>query len=97
MFGRPDLRVAATEVDERLAILCGGRSDAREQGHEVLLRQPLNPIRRLAHYAMVWQGPGRDDLVRALSRGHRGALPLLSLVRRAAASQDRGVLRAASA
>ena len=39
--GRPDLGVAAAEVDERLAVLRRLRRDAREQRGEVLLRQSL--------------------------------------------------------
>src|SRR5207244_3060499 len=68
---RADLRVPAPEVDERLSL--GGRrhGDAGQERHEVLLRQPLNPFRRLAHRMMLCRtfvaapmvadpGPGLD-------------------------------------
>ena len=51
---RPDLGVASSKVDERLAVCCRRRRNPCEQRSEVLLRQPLNPFRRLAHPAMLW-------------------------------------------
>jgi hypothetical protein len=50
---RPDLGVPAAEVDERLATLRSSRSDPGEQCSEVLLRQPSDPLRDLAHRTML--------------------------------------------
>src|SRR5581483_9043328 len=44
---RPDLGVAAAEVDD----VAAGRGDAAEERGEVLLRQPLEPVRALTHRA----------------------------------------------
>jgi hypothetical protein len=53
MLGRPDLRIPASKVDERLPTRQGCRSNPRKQGREVLIRQPPNPIRDLAHRTML--------------------------------------------
>jgi hypothetical protein len=47
--GRADLRVAAPEVDERLALGGRGLGDAREELGEVLLGKPLDPPRNQPH------------------------------------------------
>jgi hypothetical protein len=44
---RRDVRIAATEVDERLAARRGGGPHPREQAHEVLLGQTIEPTRAL--------------------------------------------------
>jgi hypothetical protein len=90
---RTELRVPAPEIDERFALLRCGRRYPREQRCEVLLWKAIEPVRALAHRAMLWQAYGMA--MRALRRGDRGALSLLSLVRGAAAKEDRRVLRAA--
>jgi hypothetical protein len=46
---RPDLRIPAAEVDERLAVRGSGRSDTLEQRHEVLLRKALQPLGTGSH------------------------------------------------
>ena len=50
---RADLGVPAPEVDERLATLCSSRSHPGQQCSEVLLRQPPDPLRELAHPTML--------------------------------------------
>src|SRR6266511_17640 len=96
VLGGPDLRIAAAEIDERLAALQRSSRDSREQGGEVLVRQPMDSIRDLAHATMLWNARSRGALS-ALWRGQRGAFPLLSLVRVASAHEDRRVLLAAPA
>ena len=74
---RADLGVPAPEVDERLATLCSRRSHPRQQCSEVLLRQPLDPLRDLAHCTMLCdcqpvkrQISLRDAARRAVERRH---------------------------
>ena len=55
---RPDLRVPATEVDERVALTRGFLGDAAEQLREVLLGKPLDSIRTPPHRAIVRRGGG---------------------------------------
>ena len=50
---RADLRVAAPEVERRLASGRARGGDACEQRREVLLGQPLEPSRAGAHRRMV--------------------------------------------
>jgi hypothetical protein len=51
--GRADLWVPAPQVDERLTLGRSCRRNAREQRHEVLLRQTTDPLRPLAHRASL--------------------------------------------
>ena len=56
---RPDLRIAPPEVDEWLAVLAGGRGDARQQRREVLLGQSRDAL-----------APGERGLLQPLVRDH---------------------------
>ena len=74
---RADLGVPAPEVDKWLATLCSSRSHLRQQCSEVLLRQPLDPLRDLAHCTMLCdcqpvkrQISLRDAARRAVERRH---------------------------
>ena len=49
VWRRRNVRVAATEIDERLAVAGGRSGDAREQRSEVLLRKELEKVRTRAH------------------------------------------------
>jgi len=72
MFRGPDLRVSTPEIDERLAVPARRGGDPCEQRGEVLLGQPLDSLRGLAHQAMLWQAT-RHGAMRALRRAGRRA------------------------
>ncbi len=55
---RRHVGIAAAEVDERLAALAGRRRHAREQPREVLLGQPLEPVRTRLHGAGDYAADG---------------------------------------
>ena len=50
---RPNLRVPAPEIDERLALERSVLGHAREQRGEVLLRESLEPVGTGPHWAIV--------------------------------------------
>jgi hypothetical protein len=47
--GRPDLRIAAAEIEDRLAVARRSLRDAGQEIREVLRREPLEASRRLPH------------------------------------------------
>jgi hypothetical protein len=53
VFGRAYLGVASAEIEERLAVSGGSGCDPSEEPREVLVREPLDPIRDLAHRPML--------------------------------------------
>jgi glucose-1-phosphate adenylyltransferase len=73
MRWRAYLRVAATEVDDRLSLGRGGLCDPPEQVGEVLPRKPLQPLGSRTHAAIVrrslgsssWSAPGSGAQVAA--------------------------------
>src|SRR5207247_4166520 len=65
---RREVRVAATEVGERLAVERGRRGDPREQRREVLLRQPVESMRTRAHARQIYAA---DRSARRSSTGTR--------------------------
>jgi hypothetical protein len=50
---RPDLRVPAPEVDERLSFESRVPRDLREERREVLLREPIEELRSRPHRRIV--------------------------------------------
>src|SRR5205823_11865833 len=87
LFRWPDLRISTAEIHEWLAVPAGGSSDPCQKSGEILLGQPLNSLRGLAHQPMLWQATGHGAM-RALRRAGRRALPLLSVVRGSPEEQD---------
>ena len=55
---RPDLRVPAPEVDEWLPLERSVPSNLRQQRREVLLRKPLDALRRWSHRPILCCEPG---------------------------------------
>ena len=59
---RPDLRVPAPEVDERLPLERRVPGNLSQQRREVLLRKPFDAVRRGSHRAIVRaSGPCREE------------------------------------
>jgi hypothetical protein len=69
--GRPGLRIAATEIDERWPFLRRGGGDAPEQGDEVLLREPLEAFRTGAHLRDRMGRPAAQRMLTAAGRVSR--------------------------
>src|SRR5439155_1975761 len=58
LLRRPDLRIPTPEVDERLSSIGCRGGDPGQQSGEVLLGQPPDPVRGLAHRRMLWNASG---------------------------------------
>ena len=50
---RPDLRIPAPEIDERLPVERSVLGNPSEQRSEVLLRKPFEPVRAFPHRPIV--------------------------------------------
>jgi hypothetical protein len=50
---RPDLRIPASKINERLTVERGVLGNASEKRREVLLREPVNPVRSCSHWSIV--------------------------------------------
>jgi hypothetical protein len=53
VLGRPNLRVPAPKIDERLPVERSVLGNASEQRREVLLRKPFEPMGALPHRPIV--------------------------------------------
>jgi hypothetical protein len=53
MLRRPNLRIPAPKINERLSVESSVLSDPGEQRREVLLRETLEPVRALPHGPIV--------------------------------------------
>ena len=60
MLGRPDLGIAAAEIDQRLAAFRRRRGDPGQQRREVLLRKTMQSLWARAHPATLSGGSLRS-------------------------------------